>query len=425
MRIKIIAIFSVLILLFFMGSVQSGEVKIKGERGSWHLEIQGKPFYVKGAGCGKALGRSGEDYLKLAKELGANAVRTWGIDQGTKEYLDNAHRYGLMVCAGIWLNWIDERGYPSYVHDDEYKKQKRKEVLDYINRLKDHPAILFWNLGNEAIYWTKDSKEKIAIAQFLENLIQEIHKIDSQHPVIYACASDFEELKIIKEYVTSLDIVGINSYGSIRFSQGKWDYLGFNIPYVLTEFGPYGPWDRPKDTNGTSIEQSDKEKAQLYKYYLEQIFEFKGYNLGAFAFHLGETTQESMTWWNINEGNLKRQSFWVIHSLYTDKGPSSFLPKISKFILNKNKDIRPNEFIDVFVEAEGENLDYSYKVSTASEGILQYYVNDWIKTEVKAKGNKAKIKAPDKEGIYRVYCFVKDKRGNVTSSNSSISVSEK
>jgi hypothetical protein len=310
MRIKIITIFSILILLPFICSAQISEVRVKGEKGSWYLEVNGKPFYIKGAGCGLAKGKRGEDYLKLAKELGANAVRTWGIDQGTKEYLDNAHRYGLMVCVGIWLDWVNEEGgYPSYVYDDEYKKQKRKEVLDYVNEFKNHPAILFWGVGNEAIYWTKDSKEKIAIAQFLESLIQEIHKVDPLHPVIYASALDYEELKIIKEYVPSLDIVGINSYGSIRFCHGKWDYLGFNIPYVITEFGPYGPWDRPKDINGISIEQSDSQKARLYKEYIGQIFEFKGYNLGAFAFHLGETTQESMTWWNVNEGNLKRESF--------------------------------------------------------------------------------------------------------------------
>jgi hypothetical protein len=111
--------------------------------------------------------------------------------------------------------------------------------------------------------------------------------------------------------------------------------------------------------------------------------------------------------------------------LYTGKALSLSFPKINKFILNKNKDIRPNESIDIFVEAEGQDaLEYSYKTSTAFEGILQYYVNEWVEIEVETEGSKAKIRAPDKEGIYRVYCFVKDKRGNVTSSNSSISVSK-
>lgn len=418
---KFLLIF-ILVLIPNLCFAQPSKVELKGEKGSWYLEVDGIPFYIKGVGCGLAKGRNGEDYLKLAKELGANVVRTWGVDQGTKEYLDLALKYGLKVCAGIWLNFVDERGWPSYIYNEEYKKEKKKEVLDYVNEFKNHPAILFWNLGNEAIYWTKDFEERIAIAKFLENLIQEIHRLDPNHPVIYASTQDFEELKIIKEYVPSLDILGINSYGTIRFSHGKWEYLGFNIPYVITEFGPYGPWDRPKDLNGISIEQSDEEKAKLYKYHLEQIFEFKGYNLGAFVFHLGETTQESMTWWNINEGDLKRRSFWIIHNLYTGKNYLPAFPKIKKFTLSKYK-VKPNEFIDIFVDAEGRDLKYSYKISTAIEGILKYYVNDWIETEVIEEAKRVKIRAPDKEGIYRVYCFVKDKEGNVTSCNRSISVS--
>lgn len=428
MRVKIIVIFFILFISILLSSfclAQPSQIAIKGERGSWYLEVNGKEFYIKGAGCGLAKGKNSEDYLNLAKELGANTVRTWGIDQGTEEYLDTAYKYGLYVCAGIWINFTDERGFPSYIYDEEYKEMKRKEVLDYINKFKDHPAILFWNLGNEAIYWTKDTKEKIAIAKFLESLIQEIHKIDPNHPVIYACTADYEELKIIKEFVRSLDLLGINSYGSIRFSYGKWDYLGFNIPFVITEFGPCGPWNRPKDVNGISLEQSDTEKAKLYKHYLEQIFEFKGYNLGAFVFHLGETTQESLTWWNINEGNLKRESFWVIHNLYTGKNFLPSLPKIKKFFLSKYKDLRPNEFIDAFVEVDGEDLEYSYKLSTALEGILQYYVNEPIETEVLGEGKRVKIKVPDKKGIYRIYCFVRDKEDNVTSSNCSISVTER
>lgn len=166
-----------------------------------------------------------------------------------------------------------------------------------------------------------------------------------------------------------------------------------------------------------------RKKQNFYRYYLEQIFEFKGYNLGAFAFHLGETTQESMTWWNINEGNLKRESFWAIHNFYTGKDLLPSIPKIKKFVLSKYK-VKPDGFIDIFVEAEGDDLEYSYKISTALEGVLQYYVNEWVKTEVYVEDKRVKIKVPGREGTYRVYCFVKDKKGNVTSSNCSISVTK-
>ena len=35
--------------------------------------------------------------MALAKEIGATTVRTWGVDQISKEYLDQAEKYGLKV----------------------------------------------------------------------------------------------------------------------------------------------------------------------------------------------------------------------------------------------------------------------------------------------------------------------------------------
>jgi len=80
-------IFWVLLVLLSLFSfpVFSSNVRIVKDDSKWVLLVDGRPFYIKGAGCGVYKGKNGEDYLLLAKELGANAVRTWGIDQGTPE----------------------------------------------------------------------------------------------------------------------------------------------------------------------------------------------------------------------------------------------------------------------------------------------------------------------------------------------------
>ncbi len=397
---------------------------VKGERGAWYLEVDENPFYIKGVGCGIAIGKNGEDYLKLARDLGANTVRTWGTDQGTQEYLDLAGRYGLKVCAGIWLNYVNEKGEYSYLIDEDYKKSKRQEVLAYVRKFKDHPAILMWGVGNEAIFFTKDEKEKIALCEFLEDLIKEVHRVDPGHPVVYASAG-IMDLAYLAKYVPSLDIVGINEYGSIRTAHGSWDQLGFNKPYCFTEYGPYLSIDRPKDENGKAIELSDTNKAKRYREFCEQINSFKGYNVGGFVFHLGETTQESMTWWNINQGNFKRASYWAIYELYTGK-KALWLPFwIKRLSLSKTTDIKPHETIEADVETNQETSDglsFTYALSSANENILKYYVNDYVPCEILGQGSKAKIKAPSKKGVYRVYCFVRDGWGNVASVNRSIFV---
>lgn len=397
------------------------EVKIVGNKGNWSLLVDDKPFYIKGVGCGLAKGRKGEDYLKLAKELGANCVRTWGTDQGNKEYLDKARKYGLMVDAGIWINWVEEG--ISYIGENQYKKDKINEALTYVKKFKHHPSILMWNVGNEALFFTKEDKEKIALCEFLENLIKEIKKIDPNHPVIYTSAAQ-TGFSYLKKYVPSLDIIGSNTFGGIRTIQSRWDYLDFNKPYVITEFGPCIPAESLRDLNGKPVELGDYQKAIFYKEYVNQLHGFKGYNLGGFVFHLGETTQESMTWWNLNHGEFKKQSYWVIYEKYTGQAAPFSAPRIERLILSKTKNLKPGEFIDAEVEMNKSNEDYSYeyRLSTSVEGVLQYYVNDFVDIEVTDSGNKAKIKVPQEQGIYRLYCFVKDNKGNISTVNKTISV---
>lgn len=423
MNIKKI-IFILSCAVWCLNALEASEVYVRGAKGSWYLEVDGEPFYVQGAGCGLAKGKNGEDYLELAKELGANSVRTWGTDQGTKQYLDTADRYGLKAAAGIWLDYPGGEGRFSYIRDVEYMAHKRNEIFSYVQEFKDHPALLMWIVGNEAIFFTRDKEEKIALCKFLEGVIREIHRIDPEHPVCYASASK-EDLSYLAAYVPSLDIVGMNEYGSIRIAHGGWDYLNFDKPYVLTEYGSYLPLDRPKDINAASIELSDVQKAMRYKDFIEQMLSFKGYNVGGFAFHLGETTQESMTWWNINQGNFKRASFWAIYEFYAGQKASCMPVKIENLTLSKQSHISPGEMIDVDVETDGDgrgDLTFEYALSSAKENILRYYVNEYEDVEVFGVGPAVRVKAPSKSGVYRLYCFIKDREGNVASQNKSISV---
>lgn len=407
------------------GEVKAGSiVKITGKRGSWVLTVNGKPFYIKGVGCGLATGKGGEDYLKLAKETGANTLRTWGTDQGTEAYFEAALKYGLMVDAGIWLDYVSDKKEISYIDAREYKEKKINEIIEYVNKFKDHPALLMWNVGNEAIFFTKSEQERVALSKFLEEMVQLVHKLDPNHPVIYASA-DVSDMPYIEKYVPSLDAFGMNIYGSIRVAHTKWYKSSLNIPYIVTEYGPLGPWSVQKDRNGVSTDQPDQAKAAVYRNMTNEIINFKGYNLGGFAFHLGETSQESLTWWNLNYKMFKRASFWEIYKIYTGGKPSNKPPRIARFNLSKIDKITPGEVIDITAEAldnDSNPLDYTFAVSTAREGILQYYVNEEMPAKFTCEGIDFKMTAPAEKGLYRVYVFVNDGYGNVATANRSIKV---
>jgi hypothetical protein len=399
-------------------------VKITGKRGSWVLTVNGKPFYIKGVVCGLSTGKGGEDYLKLAKETGANTVRTLGTDQGTEAYFDAALKYGLMVDAGIRLGRISDEEGISYLDDSEYKKEKINEIIEYINKFKDHPALLMWNFGNESMFLTKSEQERAALSKFLEEMVRVAHNLDPNHPVVYSCA-DISDMPYIERHVPGLDAFGMNIYGSIRVAHAKWYKSSLKIPYIITEYGPAGPLAVQKDHNGVSTDQTDQAKAAAYRSMTKEIINFKGYNLGGFAFHLGETSRESLTWWNLNYKTLKRAQFWEIYKIYTGGKPSNKPPRITRFNLSKINKIAQGEVIDMSanaVDTDSNPLDYTFAVSTAREGISRYYVNEEVPAKFTCEGVNFKMTAPGEKGLYRVYVFVNDGYGNAAAANRSIKV---
>ncbi|HXV18811.1 MAG TPA: glycoside hydrolase family 2 TIM barrel-domain containing protein [Candidatus Omnitrophota bacterium] len=389
-------------------------VKVVRENFGYEIVSNDRPYYIKGVGVGKAFGKNGENYLAMAKEMGANTVRTWGTDQGDKKYLDEAYRQGLMVNAGIWLNYVSADGKFSYLHDAEYLKKKEEEALDYVRTFKDHPAVLMWNIGNEAIYFTKSKEEKIALARYLEILIQKVKILDPNHPVTYASVNT-NDLPYLKDHVPSLDIVGMNVYGSVIAAESRWKTLDFDIPYMITEFGPTGPWDASKDVNGKVQEATDYVKATQYRNLWNTIRERRGKNVGGFSFHLGETTQESLTYWNLNDHGFKKESFRMMQKLYNAiVAEENHAPRVNPISGVPNA-VKPGSAMRVSVSAsdpEGDPLTYSYAASTTNELVMEYYVNEEVPIKIEGKGESVTLYAPQEPGVYRIYAFVRDDHEN-------------
>ncbi|HSA30976.1 MAG TPA: glycoside hydrolase family 2 TIM barrel-domain containing protein [Candidatus Omnitrophota bacterium] len=402
----------------------ANSVRIQGVKGDWYLTVNGKRFDIKGAGVGRRQSRDGAvDYLSMAVDLGANTVRTWGTVQGDRQYLDTAHAYGLYVDAGVWLNPV-RKGYHGSYRDKSYCAKVRRRTLKYIKEFKDHPAVILWNIGNETIYWTESETERVAFARFLESLIQDIHAIDPDHPVVYA-TSFTTAVPYIKKYVPSLDILGVNVYGGIKSAHEK-IIDSLDIPYLITEYGPPGNWDQPKDRFGKPVEPTDESQVYFYKRYTKEIEMLKGYCLGAFVFHLGETTQVSATWWNINYKQFKKPSFWAVKEMLTGIKSEHPLPSIRSLVLSKTVGLRPGEQFSIMPKLAREHdgvIHFKYFYSTSSDEVgLVEFPNDELPLDVRTGGAETFINAPEKPGLYRVYVLAHDDHGNASTLNRVIEV---
>lgn len=395
-------------------------VLLKKTSKTWQLFVDDAPFHIKGVGCDREVGENGEDYLLMAREMGANAVRTWNIP--TKTYLECASNYGLMVCAGVGLRPVRGQTDCSYL-DSRFRKLLKAKILSYVQNAKDHPAILCWGLGNEVFAFSEKMEERKAFGPFLEELTQCVHAEDPNHPIVYASAAS-QDLPFLKEYVPSVDIVGLNVYESFA-NDLRWlrDHH-YDPPVVVTEYGPKGAWAVPKDTNGQPDDALDQVKASDYAAIWQEIQESTGVCLGGFAFVLGRLrNQDSLTWFNINYGKLKREAYWVLYELYSRRQRPWPCPKISRFSVSPPNALRPGQTVHVSMEVDGDAPHVEvFLTNIVSDPVMveppKYYP---AQVDFESPRN-ARLKAPSEPGTYRIYGLVADAHDNVAVANQSLSV---
>ena len=122
-------------------------VRIEGSTGAWRLTFNGKPYFIRGGGGGGS--------KALLKEIGGNSFRTWGADKA-KADLDEAAKHGQTVMIGFWLGHHNH-GF-SYL-DKAALDRTESEVLATVAKIKGHPALLCYSLGNEMELGEPNPKE--------------------------------------------------------------------------------------------------------------------------------------------------------------------------------------------------------------------------------------------------------------------------
>jgi len=388
--------------LGYRGSV----VRIQQASSYRQLTVNEKPFFIKGVGCSiPASEKQLDKYFRLARQMGANSIRRWGAGANTALVLNKAHKYGLMINQGIWIT-----SGPGFSSNAPYRESQKKQILQTVQKYKKYPALLLWNIGNENIENLNTKKDKEAFCKFLEDTVKEIHKIDPFHPVAYTgvCGNP---LKLLKAYTPSLDIYGVNAYAGIKNFRRKWKGSAIQIPYLFSEYGPNGPWEVKKDKHSQPEEASDAEKARLYKQRWEHyIKRFKGTCLGGYAFLLESKDEGTKTWWGITYEALRKEAFWALYRLYTDKEPRNLPAKIKSFHISPSANVRGGRKIHIRIIADdpdNDTLVYNIDAPKIAGASL-------VK---KSRGGRFEYTAPNYAGVYRLYAVVKDGKGNVATSS--------
>ena len=407
------------LLLIITGLISTGtvrgQVKVVQTGGKYTLMRNGQPYYIKGLG--------GDGQMQKILDIGGNSVRTWGVERA-QEVLDEAQRNGLTVMLGFWMQ-TERQGF-DYNNTEKVKKQYEyfKSVVD---KYKNHPALLIWGIGNELDLQYSNTKCWNAV----EDIARYIHQTDPNHPTSTVTAGlDSMEVQLIKRMAPDIDIYGVNTYGDIGRVPEKIAAFGWDGPYMITEWGPDGWWEAPNTDWKVAIEQTSREKKQVYyDRFTKYIGPFKDKCLGSYAFFWGAKQEYTESWFGLlAKDGTPTEAVDALEMVFRGKPPVKPAPTVMKMSINgktakDNIHLKAGEVFPASIDAligvdmiktmpdSSGKFQYSWKVlaestdkksgGDAEEEAMQVPVG--IKH---GNTNSITFRAPSKPGAYRLFVTI-------------------
>jgi hypothetical protein len=402
----LLLVFFVLCTNFFSIS-QSKHVVISNENNQFSVFVNNQKFIIKGVG--------GQTNLSDLKNIGGNTIRTWSTDNA-QNILDEAHKNGIMVMMGLWVQ--HERHGFDYNNEEAVKNQLEAFRLE-IQKYKNHPALLFWCVGNE--YEVECSNKNIW--KVVNDIALMIKQEDDNHPIVTVTASINEEkLNFVKTQLPAIDILGINTYGDIGNIKKILNKGNYTKAYLISEWGPHGHWESQKTSWGASIEHTSKQKASLYlQRYKDYISADSNQCLGSFAFFWGQKQEYTSTWYGIfHENGQKTEVYDALAKAWSpDLVLNNYAPSLDSIKINKKLDLtnlmlKTNEKITFNCFAtDKDKLSYQWELYQESTDLKSGGDEENKPTKIlnHLKVNKkgeCKLTCPKKEGKYRLFVSVSD-----------------
>ncbi len=396
-------------------------VTIEKDQGRYQLLLDGEPFVVRGVG--------GANRLSDLAAAGGNSFRTWSTENLDEE-LAQAQSLGLMVAVGIATG----KQLLGFDYNDEAAVAEQfKRVTAIIDKYKDHPNILCWVIANEPNLYFNDQGQAAPVNpkvyDALGEIIDYIHEHDPKHPVTYSFAgADKTTVQNALQRTPQVDIISVQVYGDLAVLADSIEAIGIDKPFMVTEFGPVGHWERPVTAWGREIEEPSAVKAEGMAKRLEDniLKDPTGKLVGTYAFLWGQKQERTPTWYGMfNESGEKNARVDELSRLWTGQYPQNRAPLSYAITLNNQV---PED--SVIVDA-GELVEARVKVSDPdgdaleSRWVLMDEVGERshgghfearpkeldievIKEKSETGAYTLRFRAPARSGEYRLFSYVYD-----------------
>ncbi|WP_108722484.1 glycoside hydrolase family 2 TIM barrel-domain containing protein, partial [Thauera phenolivorans] len=228
--------------------------------------------------------------LEKLAAAGGRVVRVYHHDTDAW-VLDEAARLGLKVVMGLWV------AHPRHgfrIDDAAAVAAQERDLRAFVERHRNHPALLAWGVGNEVEIGERDP---LPMWREIDRLAGIVKRLDPAHPTLMSVAdTGDEQLRLLADCCASVDLLGINLYGGAVFAlPGRLRAAAITKPVVVTEFGPLGQWQAGRKPWGAPVEPTSTEKAAFYREALAFLAR-QPQVTGSFPFLWGAKQEQTGTW---------------------------------------------------------------------------------------------------------------------------------
>ncbi|MCU0975114.1 MAG: hypothetical protein MUC71_02225 [Steroidobacteraceae bacterium] len=387
------------------------ELRRTGE--GWELLRGGQPYFIRGAG--------GEASLAALAAAGANSIRTWGGDVG--RLLDEAHALGMTVTVGIWLG--HERHGFDY-SDEAQLADQLERARQTVLRYRGHPALLIWGIGNEMEGF--GAGDDPAIWAAVNQVAAMVKELDPHHPTMTVTAFVHgERIGFVHRRSPAIDIHGVNAYAAAAQVPALLRAVGATKPFVLTEFGPPGPWETPKTAWGAPYEPTSDAKARAYREtYETAVLGAEGMTLGSYAFLWGHKMEGTATWLGMFlEDGAPTAAVDVMTELWSGRPATDHAPVVGPLQLEGEAEVPPGARVRVRAAAtdpEGKEIRLRWALRPESGEYLTG--GDFRRGPPEIEGailestrDGALVRMPEEPGPYRLFLTAYDEAGKAGTAN--------
>jgi len=396
-----------------VSSAEAIPVELRQTDDGWQLVRGGEPYFIRGAG--------GDASLEALAAAGANSVRTWGGD--VDSLLDEAHALGLTVTVGIWL------GHPRHGFDYGDPRQVADQLArarEMVLRYRDHPALLLWGVGNEMEGFEDGGDPEIWRA--VNDVAALVKSLDPYHPTMTVTAFVHgERIEYVHRRCPAVDIHGVNAYGGAVVVPELLRSGGATKPYVLTEFGPPGPWEVPTTEWGAPVEPTSSEKAATYRTsYQKAVLDAPGLALGSYAFLWGHKMEATETWFGMFlEDGSPTAAVDVMTELWSGQPPRDRAPAVEYLRIEGPEQGEPGEKVTVrtrVTDPEDEAVRVQWVLRSDSK---EYFTGGDYRPSLPGIGGSiiesgpdhAVVRLPPDPGPYRLFLYAYDEAGKAATAN--------